>query len=160
MAEKTISAPLAIIEMNGRVVGRMRNIRIQEQVQRGDVRGLGELLSQEKPIMAVNCSFSCSFAVINISKLGTIENPFVNRGAQNPQQFIDTILLTDIGVNIHLYRKIAKTITSNVVTETSRDKIGVIYNAFMDSQNIELTEGNIMMSDISGTYLVPVLFNQ
>ena len=56
----------------------IKNIRVQENYQRGDVRGIGALISQEKPILGIQCSFSCSSYVISVAKLGTIDNPFVS----------------------------------------------------------------------------------
>lgn len=158
---KTLTAPLAIIEINGKAVGKIRNLRIQEQVQRGSVRGLGELLDVEKPIVGMQCTFNCSYALVDLKKMGTIDHPFLVRGVSSAQQFVDTLLLQDSGVNIHVYRKIPKTINDkNVVTETDRDKVGVIYNAFMNSNSIDISDGQIAMSDLSGEYLTPILFQE
>jgi hypothetical protein len=154
---KTLSAPIALIEINGQFVGKIRSIRVQEQIQRGDVRGIGEVVSLEKPILAVNCTFSASSAMVSLKKLGTIDNPFVMRDVQTDQQFKDTILLKDFGVNIHIYRKIPKTVVGSIVTETDTDRIAIIQNAFMDSQSFSIDEGNVAMSDISGTYLNPII---
>jgi hypothetical protein len=157
--KKTLSAPIALIEINGKFVGKMRSIRVQEQIQRGDVRGIGELVSLEKPILAVNCTFSASSAMVSLKKLGTIDNPFVKRDVQTSQQFKDTILLRDFGVNIHIYRKVpvAGSIIDGVVTETDKDRVAIIENAFLDSQSFSIDEGNVAMSDISGTYLNPII---
>lgn len=158
---KTLTAPLALIEIKGKVVGKIRNIRIQEQVQRGSVRGLGELLDVEKPIVGMQCTFNCSYAVVSLKKMGTIDNPFITRGVSSPQQFVDTILLNDAGVNLHIYRKIPKTTSATgVVTETDKEKVGVIYNAFMNSTSVDISDGQISMSDLSGEYLTPMLFQE
>jgi hypothetical protein len=158
---KTLTAPLAIIEINGKAVGKIRNLRIQEQVQRGSVRGLGELLDVEKPIVGMQCTFNCSYALIELKKMGTIDHPFLIRGVASAQQFVDTILLQDSGVNIHVYRKVKKTVNdNNVVTSTDRDKVGVIYNAFMNSNSVDISDGQIAMSDLSGDYLTPILFQE
>ena len=162
MAEqlKTLTAPIVLIKIDGHVVGKMRTLRIQEQYNRTDVRGIGELLVQEKPIIGVNCTFNCNFAVVSIDRLGTIPNPFTIKGAQTPKQFADTVLLKDTGVNLHLYKKAPKVEENGIVVEVQEDLIGVIYNAFMDSQSIDFSEGNIILSDISGAYLTPVLLSQ
>lgn len=159
--KKTLTAPLAIIEIAGKAVGKIRNLRIQEQVQRGSVRGLGELLDVEKPIVGMQCTFNCSYALIELKKMGTIDHPFLVRGVESSQQFVDTLLLQDQGVNIHVYRRVPKTTSdSGVVTETGRDKVGVIYNAYMNSNSIDISDGQIAMSDLSGEYLTPILFQE
>lgn len=159
--KKTLTAPLAIIEIAGKAVGKIRNLRIQEQVQRGSVRGLGELLDVEKPIVGMQCTFNCSYALVELKKMGTIDHPFLVRGVESSQQFVDTLLLQDQGVNIHVYRRVPKTTSdSGVVTETGRDKVGVIYNAYMNSNSIDISDGQIAMSDLSGEYLTPILFQE
>lgn len=160
MAEKTLTAPLAIIEIGGVAVGKMRTLRVTENIQRGDVRGIGTLISTEKPALGINCSFTASSYFVDITKLGTIKNPFVKRGvSDNIKIFTDTLLLKDSGVNIHLYRKIEKTSDPNtgLVLESGKEKIGVIYNAFMDSQSFDINEGAVSGSDLSGTYLDPII---
>lgn len=158
---KTLTAPLAIIEINRKAVGKIRNLRIQEQVQRGSVRGLGELLDVEKPIVGMQCTFNCSYALVELKKMGTVDHPFLIRGVESAQQFVDTLLLQDSGVNIHVYRKVPLTVNDNkVVTETDRDKVGIIYNAYMNSNSIDISDGQIAMSDLSGEYLTPILFQE
>ncbi len=158
---KTLTAPLAIIEINKQAVGKIRNLRIQEQVQRGSVRGIGELLDVEKPIVGMQCTFNCSYALVELKKMGTIDHPFLVRGVDSAQQFVDTLLLQDQGVNIHVYRRTPKSISdTGVVTETGRGKIGVIYNAYMNSNSIDISDGQIAMSDLSGEYLTPILFQE
>lgn len=160
MADKTLTAPLAIIEIGGIAVGKIRSLRVTENIQRGDVKGVGTLISVEKPALAVNCSFTASSYFVDITKLGTVKNPFIKRDVSDSLQvFVDTLLLKDSGVNIHLYRKIEKTVdqASGLVLETQKEKIGVIYNAFMDSQSFDINEGAISGSDLSGTYLDPIL---
>lgn len=160
MAEKTLTAPLAIIEIGGQAVGKIKSLRITEDIQRGDVKGLSNLISVEKPVLAINCSFTASSYFIDLTKLGTIKNPFVKRAVSDSVQvFVDTLLLEDSGVNIHLYRKIEKTLdpATGLVLETQKEKIGVIYNAFMNTQSFDINEGQISGSDMSGTYLDPIL---
>jgi hypothetical protein len=96
-----------------------------------------------------------------LGKFGTVDHPFLIRGVASAQQFVDTLLLQDSGVNIHVYRKVPKTINdNNVVTETDKDKVGVIYNAYMNSNSIDISDGQIAMSDLSGEYLTPILFQE
>ena len=117
MEGQVLTAPLAIIKIKGTVVGKIKNLRIQEQYQRGNVMGIGALISSEKPILGIQCSFSASSYVISVKKLGTIDNPFVIRGASTTDQFVDTVLLQDNGVDIYVMKKCAKVIKNCIVTE-------------------------------------------
>ena len=155
--DKVLTAPLALIKINGVTVGKIKNIRLQEQFQRGNVMGIGALVSQEKPILAIQCSFSCSSYVISVKKLGTIDNPFILRGATTTDQFVNTILTQDAGVDIYLMKKNAKVVQNGIVTESGEEKLFVIKNAFLTSQTFDVQEGQISGSDMSGEYLEPVL---
>ena len=155
--EKTFTAPLALIKMKGVIVGKIKNINVTEQYQRGDVRGLGTLVSQEKPIISIACSFSCSSYMISVKKLGTIDNPFAMRGAQTTEQFVNTLLTQDEGIDIYVLKKGAKTITNGIVTEASESVEFVIVSAFLTSQSFQIQEGQIAGSDLQGEYLNPVL---
>lgn len=157
---KVLTAPLAIIKIKGTTVGKLKNIRVQENYQRGDVRGIGALISQEKPILGIQCSFSCSSYVISVAKLGTIDNPFVLRGATTTDQFVNTVLTQDSGVDIYIMKKGAKTVSNGIVTEASEENLFVIKNAFLTSNSFDIQEGQIAGSDLSGEYLEPILSAQ
>lgn len=155
--EKVLTAPLAIIKIKGETVGKIRNLRVQEQYQRGDVRGLGALISNEKPILGINCSFSASAYVISVKKLGTIDNPFVLRGASTKEQFVNTVLMQDNGVDIYIMKKGAKQIVNGIVTEVEEKNLFVIKDAFLTSMDFDIQESQISSSNLSGEYLQPIL---
>lgn len=158
--DKVLTAPLALIKIGGVTVGKIKNLRVQEQYQRGNVMGIGALISQEKPILGIQCSFTCSSYVISIKKLGTIDNPFVTRGATTTEQFVNTVLTQDNGVDIYIMKKGAKNIVNGIVTEASEENLFVIKNAFLTSQSFDIQEGQISGSDMSGEYLEPILSAQ
>lgn len=157
--EKVLTAPLALIKIGTTTVGKIRNIRLQEQFQRGDVRGIGALISSERPILGVQCSFTCSSYVISITKLGTIDNPFVVRNAPTRDTFVNTVLLRDNGVDIYIFRKGAKTVENNIVTEIEEQDFLVIKNVFLESQSFNIDEAQITGSDLSGSYLEPAIIS-
>lgn len=157
MEGQVLTAPLAIIKIKGTVVGKIKNLRIQEQYQRGNVMGIGALISSEKPILGIQCSFLASSYVVSVKKLGTIDNPFVIRGASTTEQFVNTVLMQDNGVDIYVMKKGAKVITNGIVTEATEENLFVIKNAFLTSNSFDLNEGQISGSDLSGEYLEPIL---
>ena len=157
MEGQVLTAPLAIIKIKGTVVGKIKNLRLQEQYQRGNVVGIGALISSEKPILGIQCTFSASYYVISVKKLGTIDNPFVIRGASTTEQFVNTVLMQDNGVDIYVMKKGAKVITNGIVTEATEENLFVIKNAFLTSNSFDIQEGQISSSDLSGEYLEPIL---
>ena len=154
---RVMTAPLAILKIKGEVVGKMKNIRIQEQYQRGSIRGIGSLLEEERPILAVACSFNADAYVISTKKLGTADNPFVLRGVKSTEQFVNTILMQDNGIDIYIMKKMAATVKNGIVTEAGEEEFIVIKDCFMESQSFDLSEGQIAGTSVSGTYLTPVL---
>ena len=162
--ERVLTAPLAIIKINGKAVGKIKNIRCQEQYQRQDVKGIGALISQEAPITGINCTFSCSAYTINLNKLGNVDNPFILRGASNAEVFTNTVLLQDFGVDIYIMKKGQKSVTvdntTKLVTSQEEGTFCVIRSAFLDSQNFDISEGSISGTDMSGRYLEPVIVSQ
>lgn len=155
--ERVLTGPLAIIKIKGQAVGKIKNIRVQEQYQRGDVRGIGSLLSQEKPILAIQCSFTCSQYLIDVKKLGDITNPFLIRGASTTDQFVNTVLTQDNGVDIYIMKKGAKLIEDGIVKEIEEKNFFVIQDAYLTSNSFDIQEGQIAGSDMSGEYLNPIL---
>lgn len=160
MATRTLTAPLAIIEYNGVAIGKIRTLRLTETWQRGEVRGVGETTAQEVPILSFSGTFTASTYMIDMSKLGSIKNPFLNRSTGTLKVLLDTILLDEQGVNIHIYRKTAQTVDSNtgLVTESGKERVGIMESSFMDSQNWDISENNLSGQDLSGRYLNPIIF--
>lgn len=155
--ENVLTAPLALVKIKGVTVGKIKNIRLQEQFQRGEVRGLGALLTSEVPILSISCTFNCDSYVISARKLGTIDNPFVIRGVSLKDQFVNTILLQEEGVDIYIMKKGAKTIVNGIVTEIEEKNFYVVKDAFMDSQSFDIQESQISGSSLGGRYLTPVM---
>lgn len=154
---RVMTAPLAVIKIGGQVVGKIKNIRVQEQYQRGSIRGIGSLLEKERPILAVNCTFSCSAYTISIKKLGTLDNPFVLRGVKSTEQFVNTVLMQDNGIDIYIMKKNATTIENGIVTEAGEEEFLVLRECYMESQSFDISEQSIGGTDVSGTYINPIL---
>jgi len=54
MADKVLTAPLALIKVNGVTIGKMKNLRITETFRRGRVSGIGEVVASEVPVLEFN----------------------------------------------------------------------------------------------------------
>lgn len=159
MAEThTFTAPLAAIEIGGVRVGLIRTLNGTENIQRGEVQGLGELNLQEVPPISIRCTFTASSYMVNMKKLGTIKDPFWPVDAKDPKTLINTLLLGEKPVHIHIYRKTAGTVdptTGLVLTEGNFERIAIIQDCYLDSRTWNISEGNIAGKDISGRYLTP-----
>jgi len=156
--QRTMTSPLAIIKMGNKVIGKMKNIRVTETFRRGDVRGLGNLISTEKPLLGIDCTLSCSYVLIDLKQAGIKDA--VKRDVGTVQNFVNTILLNEQGVDIYIYKKEATIVdqTTGVVTGTGEGDFAVIRGAFVESQSFDITEGSLAGSDCTFTYLEPILY--
>ena len=158
MADRVMTAPLAVIVVNNLAVGKMKNIRVTENIQRGDVRGLGELLPVEKPAVSWNGTLTCSFYTVDLVKSGLPQS--IHRETGDVNEFVNSLLLQELGVDIYIYKKEATVVdaTTGLVTEIGEGDFAVIRKAFTDSQSFDISEGQVSGMDQSFTYLIPILF--
>lgn len=164
MAE-TFSAPLAIIRAgsNGAAIGKIRNLNFQEQIQRANVQGLGVVTLQEVPATLINCSFNASTYAINMKKFGSIEDPFWPVAAVSAEQLVNSVLLGEQPVQLHVYKRIPTRVPQNFTadelllnSEVSEQTIAIIQNCYLTSKTFEIAEGQVAGKNISGVYLTPV----
>ena len=65
--KRVMTAPLAIIQINSVTVGKMKNVRITENIRRGRVAGVGQLNPSELPALEWQGQMSCSSYTINFN---------------------------------------------------------------------------------------------
>jgi hypothetical protein len=165
MAEtKTMTSALAVIKIAGEPVGRMRSIRVTESFRRGDVRGLGEVISQEKPVIGWDGSLTCSFYTIDLKRLGTVASKKwgFNRQTGDLLKFVNTFILNEVGIDIYIYKKFADSVdpTTGLVTAVGDGDFAVIEKAFPNNQSFDISEGAISGTDATFDYLHPILFEE
>lgn len=158
MPERVVTAPKAVIKINGYASGFMRNIRCTENVQRGEVKGISNLTLQEVPATGYTCQLTADFFFISL-KRPEVQAMFNRSGSVS--DFINTLLLGETPAQIHMYGKLKVTETNGVVTEVNNEgtTIAVVRDFYPDSQSWDITEGQISGTNISGRYLTPVVFN-
>lgn len=155
---KVITAPKAVIKINGYASGFMRNIRCTENIQRGEVKGISNLTLQEVPATGITCQLTADFFFISL-KRPEIQAMFNRAGSVT--EFINTLILGEQPAQIHMYGKVKVTETNGLVTEVNNEgsTIAVVQDFYPDSQSWDITEGQISGSNITGRYLTPVVFN-
>ena len=162
MNERTMTAPLAIVQVNGVTVGKMRNVRVTEQIRRGRVSGLGRLTAEELPALEWSGSLSCSSYTVNFnllmnkSKLGTYRN------AQTVNDWANAILLQEAGLEISLLRKVkdGEIDPETGMVKTKYETFAKVNAAFATREGFDLQEGQISGRDTEFEYLEPILYNE
>lgn len=156
MSQLTLTAPLAIIKVNGRVVGRMRNIEIRETFRRAPVYGIGEATPLEIPFIQWNGTLSCGFYETRIKDTG-VPNA-VRRDANSKTELIDNMMLDTRGIDIVLLKRKLDTVDPSTNLRKGKwEEHLTIPGCFIDGDGMDLSEGQLGGHNQSFTYLTPVL---
>ena len=156
MAERVLTAPLAVIKVNGVAIGKMKNIRVSENLTRGRVSGIGQLTADELPPLSWTGTLSCSFYNIDFNKSqipGALQ-----RNVNTLKEWVDTVMLDETGVQLDIMKKVKDTETNGIITS----KLAVyatVKDLFLDTEGFDISEGQISNRDQSFTYITPILFS-
>ncbi len=159
--QKVMTAPLAIIKINGVAVGKMKNVRVTEQIRRGRVSGLGRLNPSELPALEWSGSLSCSSYSINFnllankSKLGTFRN------AGTVDSWANAVLLQEDGLEIAIMRKVkdGEIDSETGLVNSKLETFAKVTGAFANREGLDVQEGQISGRDTEFEYLEPILYN-
>lgn len=160
MADTTVTGPIALVKVNGITIGKIRDIRATETYARGEIRGIGNLNAQETPVLSHSGTFSVDSFLISLNSSGIRQ--LLNREVVSPEQFVNTVLLNENGVDIYIYKKIPKTIddTTQLVTAVDESPVAILRRCFLDSTSISISEGQVSTHSQTGRFLDPIIFTQ
>lgn len=160
------TAPLAIVRVNGLgPIGKIKDIRVNEQLQRGEVRGLGSLTPDELPALSWAGTISCDVYMIDFKSTGLegkIPDAFL-RNANTLQEWINSVILQQDGAVIDLYAKIPANPTqapmSGLILANQNDGlIAQVRGVFLDGEGFSISEGQIATRNQSFKYKYPIIF--
>jgi len=159
-----LTAPLATIKVNNVIIGKMKNVRVNESYQRGRVVGLGSLQASELPATGFTGTLNASFYVIDFDK-----HPFMDtallRKTGITSGFVNTILLDEEGFDIDLIKKVPDLVNfpnggrdANGIIQTKDEAFATVRKVFITSDSFDISEGQIAGRDGAFEYLDPVTF--
>lgn len=151
-----LTGAIAIVRVAGTVVGRMRSIRVTENISRADVSGLGTIFTIEAPAVRHSGTLSASFYEIDF-KLSPIANA-IRRDVATNQEFQDQLCLLENGVQIDIFKKerdIIDPATGLVVPKVT--PYATITRVLIESDGFDINEGAVAGRDQSFRFLDPVL---
>ena len=158
---KTFTAPMAYITIEGEKAGYIRNISFTENIQRQDIRGLGSLYAQEVPPVSAANTFSVDMFFLDFET--PVMKKLINRYG-GKTALINTLSLGDLPMSINIYKRLIQSQDPSTRLVTAVDpagkEIAILRDCFLDSQNWTMAEGGVSSSTASGRYLTPVSFNQ
>lgn len=155
----TMTAPRAIIKVDGKAVGLIRNLRTTETIQRGSVMGLGRLTKKEMPALSITCTWSCDQYLINLKDTGI--PGLNNREINSPEKYKDTLILAEIPIDIVVAKREASITDANGIVTTAIDgDFATLKDVYLNSSSWDVTENQISAHNQSGEYLEPILLPQ
>lgn len=159
MANKVMTAPLAIVKVNGVAVGKMKNIRVTENIQRGNVQGLGNLTNEELPALKFTGSLNAGFYSITFNNQDQLIKNALLRNVNNVQEFVDTVLLQENGIQIDIMKKVKDYQDPNTgIIYPQLELFASVRSCFATKESFDISEGQISGRDVDFEYLTPILF--
>lgn len=166
--QEVLTAPLALIKVGDRVIGKMRNISVQESYRRGKVTGIGRLNASEAPALEFDSNMNCGFYTIDFSRHPLTRDALLRRTG-SIENFINTMILQEIGLTVVALRKIAANRTNNnegrnengiivVDDETGYEEFAIIGNCFITGDNFDINEGQISNHNSTFMVLDPIIY--
>lgn len=160
---RVFTGAIALIKVNGQVVGKMRSVRIQENMQRTEVRGLGTILPDEAPVTTWAGTLTCDQMSITFTE-GGIPNAIRRRFNSASSQvlnggvsFEDQLVLDDIGVQVDIFKKVSDVIDANGIIKPKLIPFAVVQRCLIESDSLEVSESGIAGHNQSFKYLDPIL---
>ena len=159
--QKVMTAPLAIIQINSVTVGKMKNVRITENIRRGRVAGVGQLNPSELPALEWQGQMSCSSYTINFNLLANKLKKGTFRNAGSLESWANAILLQEDGLEIALLRKVkdGEIDAETGLVATKYENFAKVNGAFATREGFNLQEGQISGRDTDFEYLEPILYD-
>lgn len=159
--KKVMTAPLAVIQVDGVTIGKMKNVRITETIRRAKVTGLGNLNPNELPPVEWSGSLSCSSYTINFNLLLNHSKKGSFRNAGSVEEWQNALLLQEDGLEIAILKKVkdGEIDSDTGLIKTKYETFAKTTGAFMTREGFDIQEGQISGRDTEFEYLEPILYN-
>lgn len=158
---KTMSAPMAIIQIDGVTVGKMKNVRLTETFRRGKVTGLGTIVPSELPVLEWSGSLTCSSYVINFNLLTNVSKKGTFRNANSVEEWQNALLMQEDGLEFAILKKVkdGSIDPDTGLLTTKWETFSKVTGAFATREGFDINEGQMSGRDTDFDYLTPVLYN-
>ena len=145
---------MAYIKIGGETAGFVRNITVQEQINRVDVQGLGSLPIQEIPPVSYRCSatvdqfflsFKAPVVEAMIHRLGTL------------QEVLDTLTFAEQGFSKKLVQNFDDARKMVTQVDPTGQTVALLTPCFIENQNWQLQQQSVASYNVNIRYLHPVV---
>lgn len=159
-----LTGAIALIKVDGQVIGKMRGIRCNETVRRLPVRGIGTILPSEQAPTEWDGSLSCDFMEVEFKTTGitnAIRRIFPNIASQvlnGGTSFEDQLLLDSDGVQVDIFKKVADVIAADGTIKPKLKPYAIVRRCLIESDSFDISEGAIVGHSQTFKYLDPITY--
>ena len=164
--ETVLTGAIALIKVNGEVIGKMKSVRCQEQIRRQPVRGIGTIIPSEQAVIEWEGTLSCEFMEIQFQKTGiknAIRRIFPNIASQvglGEPSFEDNLVLDVDGVQIDIFKKVTDVVNPDGTIKPKLIPYATISRCLIESDSFDINEGSIAGHSQTFKYMTPLTFLQ
>ncbi len=159
-----LTGPLAIVKVDGKAVGKIRDFRYSENIRRDEVRGLGTVMASEAPVTGWAGSLSCSTFVVDFVTAGIpgainrLSSSVYSQVFTGGDSFEDNLVLDETGVTIELYKKVGDSVdpVTRMITP-KMEPFAILQKCFIEGDGFDVSEGSLATQNQSFKVLTPVV---
>lgn len=159
-----LTGAIALIKVEGEVIGKMKSVRYQEQIRRQPVRGIGTIIPSEQAVTEWEGTLSCEFMEVEFAKTGiknAIKRDFSNVASQvaiGESSFEDQLVLNVEGVQVDIFKKITDVVNPDGTIKPILKPYAIIKQCLIESDSFDISEGGIAGHSQSFKCLSPLIF--
>lgn len=159
-----LTGAIALIKVEGEVIGKMRSVRYQEQIRRQPVRGIGTIIATEQPVVEWNATLNCEFIEIEFQKTGiknAIKRNFssvLSQVAIGAESFEDQLVLNTEGVQVDIFKKVSDVVNPDGTIKPKLIPYAVIKQCLIESDSFDITDGGLAGHSQSFQCLSPLTY--
>lgn len=163
--DNVITGAIALIKVGGKVIGKMKSVRYQENIRRLRVGGLGTIMPLEQPIIEWDATLSCDFMTIDLKQStipGAIERNFDVSKSQvllGKESFEDNLVLEccKTPIQVDIFKKVCDVIDDRGKVKPKLQPIAIIPNVLIENNSFDISEGAISSTQQSFKVQDPII---
>lgn len=153
----TLTGALAIIKVKGQAIGKMKGVRVNENITRGEVRGIGHLIPEELPTLSWAGTITCDAYTVEFKD--SLIPEAIWRNVQSLTQFVESLILQEDGVTVDIYKKVPLPGQPTIGLIQGEDKpFASIGGMFINAEGLDVNEGQLSGRIQSFAYLKPITY--
>lgn len=162
---EVLTGAIALIKVDGIVVGKMKTIRATENIRRQPVRGIGTIMPSEQAVTEWEGTLSCDFMEVKFQETG-IKNAIArvipvirSQVLLGNESFEDQLVLDTDGVQIDIFKKVTDVIDASTgFIKPKLEPYAIMRRVLIDSDSFDISDGAISGHSQSFKYLDPIIY--